>query len=675
MSKDHRFTDANPCLSLKEAFPELFAVEIQATQWQVALDGDFERRLVWESEIITDGRCTTRVGPVDGRFCGGMTGSVLLDLDTNYTWRARFRTAEGWDGWSGPIPLRIVGRTILSDDFREGPRGTLTERIPTISPGLYPQPWQVRGCWKLVEGGLTSCGQDAELYAVASAHGIFTCRFHVEAEGTISFGLIVRHYNAHRDYRLLLTREENSWRLGLFERTGLDQGALTGRFIKVTKIPALGTGEHELMLCLNGDSAEAWLDGVGILECKAETFGQVENVGLSASGPGVIFRDVRFRSGYHVARQVVRGRHYEAVIRPGNIGEIYFPHSDKPHQNICWDSGLQFGHIGGSEIKGNVDARLRVIESGPVLTLVRWSGTMPYSADQRTDIRGQAWGWAAFYPDRIVVADFVVPFAPRSVGPDYDLAAWLLDDSYRYACGPDGEFIQKTPSSGRSDDPRYYLDLGDQPALPILVQVPLKLGDTRCWWTALAFDLLNLSGRDDPTVAFDWITKDRLTLSIDLRKMPPTPAVLYGWGIVLWFDPPEPDGQPERALARRDAYLQPMKLRSTRGSSVSYDRNSDHPAAALFLDRGFHRGYGAYLMKPDPHGRIEVHLNPGEHRCERPVFRIEDVEARQAPEVIWDGRTLSSDEEFSCQSLHEGGCLIRLAFDVERPAELRIAFP
>jgi hypothetical protein len=402
---------------------------------------------------------------------------------------------------------------------------------------------------------------------------------------------------------------------------------------------------------------------------------EVENVGLFASDPGVIFRDIRFRSGYHVARQVVRGRHYEAVIRPGNIGEVYFPHSDRPHQNICWDSGLQFGHIGGSEIKGNVDARLRVIESGPVRTLVRWSGPMPHSANQRSDIRGQAWGWAAFYPDRIVVADFVVPFAPRSVGPDYDLASWLLDGPYRYACGPDGEFIPKTPSSGRSDDPRYYLDLGDQPALPILVQAPLKLGATRCWWTALAFDLLNLSRPEDPTVAFDWITKDRLTLSVDLRKMPPTPGVLYGWGIVLWFDPPEPDGQPERALARRNAYLQPMMLDFSCGAPVSYNRNSDYPAEALFLDQGFHRGYGAYLMRPDPEGRIEVHLNPEGNRYEQPVFWIENVDARQTPEVMWDGRTLSPDEEFSCQPLHEGGCLIRLAPDVERPAECRIAFP
>ncbi|MCK4590678.1 MAG: hypothetical protein KAT86_02915, partial [Candidatus Latescibacteria bacterium] len=285
------------------------------------------------------------------------------------------------------------------------------------------------------------------------------------------------------------------------------------------------------------------------------------------------------------------------------------------------------------------------------------------------------WGWAAFYPDRIVVADFVVPFTPRSVGPDYDLAAWLLDGPYQYACGPDGRFVQKTPSSGRSDDPKYYLDLDNQPALPILIQVPLKLGTTRCWWTALAFDLLNLSRPEDPTVAFDWITEDQLTLSIDLRKVPPTPGVLYGWGIVLWFDPSGPDGRPERALARRNAYSQPMKLSFTRGVSVAYNRNSDHPADGLFLDRGFHRGYGAYLMKPDSQGRIEVHLDPGENLYEQPVFWIEGVEVHQAPEVNWNGRMLSPEGEFFYQPLPEGGCLIGFAFTIERPAKCRIAFP
>ncbi len=675
MSKEPILTDANPCLALKNAFSDLSSVEIWAAQWQVALGSDFVRQLVWESEVATDGRWTIRIGPTDGRFCGVMKGSVLLNLDTDYAWRARFRTAEGWDSWSEPTPLRIGGRTILSDDFTEGSRGTSTGRVPTISPGLYPQAWQVRGCWELIEGGLAPCGQDAELYAVASAHGLFACRFRVESKGTITFGLIVRHYNAHRDYRLLLTSNKGLWRLGLFERTGLYEGEVTGRFVEEVEIPDLAAGEHELMFKSNGEKAGGWVDGVRIFECRAEVLSEIENVGLFASGPGVIFRDVRFRSGYYVARQIVRGQNYEAVIRPGNIGEVYFPHSDWPHQNVCWDSGLQFGHIGGSEIKGNVDVSLRVIESGPVLTLVRWSGSMPHSADQRSDIRGESWGWAAFYPDRIVVADFVVPFAPRSVGPDYDLAAWLLDGPYRYACGLDGEFIPRTPSSGHSDDPKYYLNLGDQPALPILIQVPLKLDTTRCWWTALAFDLLNLSRPEDPTVAFDWITEDRLTLSIDLRKIPPTPGVLYGWGIVLWFDPPGPNGRLERALARRNAYLQPMKLSFTRGASVAYNRNSDHPADGLFLDRGFHRGYGAYLMKPDSQGRIEVHLDPGENLYEQPVFWIEGIEVHQAPEVNWNGRMLSPEGEFFYQPLPEGGCLIGFAFTIERPAKCRIAFP
>ena len=80
-------------------------------------------------------------------------------------------------------------------------------------------------------------------------------------------------------------------------------------------------------------------------------------------------------------------------------------------------------------------------------------------------------------------------------------------------------------------------------------------------------------------------------------------------------------------------------------------------------------------MRPDPEGRIAVHLNPDGNRYEQPVFRIEDVDARQTPKVMWNGRPLSPDEEFFYQSLHDGGCLIRLAFDVERPAECRIAFP
>jgi len=278
--------------------------------------------------------------------------------------------------------------------------------------------------------------------------------------------------------------------------------------------------------------------------------------------------------------------------------------------------------------------RYRQIQENPDRVFIRKC----LSADQRSDIRGRAWGWVAFYPDRIVVADFVLSFAPRSVGPDYDMAAWLLDGPYRYAYGPHGKFIERMPSSGRPDDPNYYLNLGDQPALPILVQVPLKLGATRCLWTALAFDVLNLSRPEDPTVAFGWITDDRLTLSIDLRKMPLTPGVLYGWGIVLWFDLPDPDGCPERALAHRKSWLQPMKLDFSSGTPVAYDRHDDHPAAALFLKEGFHQGYGAYFMKPDPQGCIEAHLDPGENLYEQPLFWIEGIDVPQVPEVIWNGR-------------------------------------
>jgi len=218
---------------------------------------------------------------------------------------------------------------------------------------------------------------------------------------------------------------------------------------------------------------------------------------------------------------------------------------------------------------------------------------------------------------------------------------------------------------------QYMRQLGH--GLPILVQVPLKLGATRCWWSALAFDLLNLSRPEGPTVALDWITDDRLTLSIDLRKMPPTPGVLYGWGIVLWFDPPDPDGRPERALARRKSWSQPMKLSFSHGTSVAYDRHGDHPAAGLFLKEGFHKGYGAYFMKADPHGCIEAHLDPDGNLYEQPVFWIEGIDPPQIPEVIWNRKTLSPDGEFSYQPLREGGCLIRLAFSIDRPGECRIA--
>ena len=61
---------ATPRLDLAEAFPDLDVRQVRAAQYQVAIDGDFDARLVWQSEAMLDNRFVVCVGPLDGPFLG-----------------------------------------------------------------------------------------------------------------------------------------------------------------------------------------------------------------------------------------------------------------------------------------------------------------------------------------------------------------------------------------------------------------------------------------------------------------------------------------------------------------------------------------------------------------------------------------------------------------------------
>ena len=121
------------------------------------------------------------------------------------------------------------------------------------------------------------------------------------------------------------------------------------------------------------------------------------------------------------------------MIRPGNVHQLHPPAADHrrgtrptPDTDVLWESGIQFGHIGGSEIKFTQGAALDLLAGGPVVDLVRWHGPMPRFVDQDRDVRGFARGTAAFYDHRIVIADWVDVGVRRSVGPDFDVLARAL---------------------------------------------------------------------------------------------------------------------------------------------------------------------------------------------------------------------------------------------------------
>ena len=530
-----------------------------AVAGQVVTVADCAGSEVWHSHPLAAGRDAVCVDVRDGRFVGVGGGWSVLPPG-GYTVAIPAAAATDARPLAPPPGRRAVapagGRIEVAAELR------VTARFGAEEGGWLPRDaaWHSDGTWRLQGGtdpgivavaveaaagtrpagppGGGSRGACAYLFVDAAMHGAVGARFTAPGAGSAAvWGLIARHYNDGNHLRLTLQRDGAGLLLRLERRAAAADPGCRRRILAAAHVTLGGAPRGELRWHFNGTRHEVALDGVVRLTAADGYMGGVEIVGLFAepdlAGSAPVWHSFSVVSSQWVPRHEVRRGAYAAVVRPGNIHRLHLspapgrqPATLDPRTNLFWESGLQVGHIGGSEIKFTQGAALDLLARGPVADLVRWRGPMPRFVDQDADLRGYARGSAVFYDDRIVVGDWVAVRVRRSVGPDFDLLARALTGPARFAAGAERTFRPWKLPAGAA---MATLAAGPCRELyPVALAFPLRIGSAAWHLIAAVGGLCNVGGAA-PGRAFGWRCPRRLTASHDLRVAPTVPGTEYGF--------------------------------------------------------------------------------------------------------------------------------------------------
>ena len=677
-----------------------------AVAGQVVTVADCAGSEVWHSHPLAAGRDAVCVDVRDGRFVGVGGGWSVLPPG-GYTVATPAAAATDARPLAPPPSRRAVapagGRIEVAAELR------VTARFGAAEGGWLPRDaaWHSDGTWRLQGGtdpgivavaveaaagtrpagppGGGSRGACAYLFVDAAMHGAVGARFTAPGAGSAAvWGLIARHYNDGNHLRLTLQRDGAGLLLRLERRAAAADPGCRRRILAAAHVTLGGAPRGELRWHFNGTRHEVALDGVVRLTAADGYMGGVEIVGLFAepdlAGSAPVWHSFSVVSSQWVPRHAVRRGAYAAVVRPGNIHRLHLspapgrqPATLDPRTNLFWESGLQVGHIGGSEIKFTQGAALDLLARGPVADLVRWRGPMPRFVDQDADLRGYARGSAVFYDDRIVVGDWVAVRVRRSVGPDFDLLARALTGPARFAAGAERTFRPwKLPAGAAT----ATLAAGPCRELyPVALAFPLRIGSAAWHLIAAVGGLCNVGGAA-PGRAFGWRCPRRLTASHDLRVAPTVPGTEYGfWIACTWLFTADTAAAEAAALHLRDEFRQPAHLSPHRGTLVRSDATQEQPAARLALAGCFDRSSGAYRLQAEA-GAACFTFDPGAIRRHRPVFLVDGLAAAAPAAVacIADGRRLRSGTDYRWQAWPTGAdaVLVQLRRDVTAPLTLEL---
>jgi hypothetical protein len=420
---------------------------------------------------------------------------------------------------------------------------------------------------------------------------------------------------------------------------------------------------------LNGRRHSIGINDLTLLEAQDGYMGGVTVVGLFSETSAVAWSRWAMRTSQPVPTGEVTYPHYHAAIRPGNIHRLCLTDSDAPQQNLCWESGIQFGHIGGSEIKFSQNARLIQTCRGHALTQYRWEGAMPKFVDQANDVRGRARGVAGFFADRIVLADYVLTHVRRSVGPDVDLLSRVMNGPARIALAGCPTF---QPWSLPTDGETVSLgSLCGHDAYPAAVLFPVLLGRQSWWLKAIIANLLHIDGRQ-PASLFAWRCPHGLTASHDFRASPTEPGVEYGFSIVLcWQQSDDIDAVENDLLNLREDWMHPMDITPTRGSTLTYVGAKEHPAEAIGFDGCFDRAQGVYRVTAEQ-GTLAFELKPGTIPRRSATFLIDALPSDATLHCLMEDRPLTPGTEYIDQPLSHDTRLLCLYEKIDAPVRMRI---
>lgn len=690
----------NPTLRLRQAAPA----------GQVVTVADRAGRAVWRSHPLAAGCDAVRVDVRAGRFIGPGRGWSVLPPGGYVVTAAAAGEAPG-AALRSPAPpapgaapaaadggrFEVAAQLRLEADFAAPQRAWLPRaaawhgdgawrRQAGPGPGIAPVAGRPAGAADAAAAAASAGappGGCAYLFVEAAMHAALSARYTAPGAGSkAAWGLIARHYSDGNHIRLTLRRAGAGLTLRLERRAAAADPASRPRVLAAVQVAAAPRGE--LRWHFNGTRHEVALDGEVRLSACDGYLGGVEIVGLFAEADPAatppVWHSFAALSSQWVAKHAVRRGAYAALVRAGNIQRLHLapapgrPAAFDPDTNPFWESGLQVGHIGGSEIKFTQGAALDLLARGPVADLVRWRGPMPRCVEQDSDLRGYARGSAAFYDDRIVVADWVAVRVRRSVGPDFDLLARALTGAARFAPGAERRFRP------------WRLPVGDAMATvaaapcgelyPVALAFPVRAGAAAGHLIAVVGGLRNVAGAA-PGRAFGWQCPRRLTASHDLRVAPTVPGTEYGfWIACAWLPGADTAAAEAAALRLRAEFRQPARLTPQRGALVRADAAREQPAARLALAGCFDRGLGAYRLRAEA-GAVSFTFDPGTIPRHRPVFLIKgladglgDVPAALAGAA--GGRPLAPGADYRWQAWPDGGAaaLVQLRRTVAAPVTL-----
>ena len=602
-----------------------------ASAGQVVEVADRGGRAVWRSHPQPEGRAAVCVDVRDGRFHGPGRGWSVLPP-------GQYRAAGAGGAVEVVAQRRIVARFAAAPaDWM--PPGTAWHRqgawrpcdggIPGIAPAAAAGRRLGDGAARDAAGQPVAC---ARLYVDAAMHGAVSARFTApDTPSPARWGLIARHYNDANHLRLELCRRVDHLAVRLLRRAAEADPEYGPRTLAQAGTALAREREHELYWHFNGTRHEVCLDGVALFTAHDGFMGGVEIVGLfaeagDAGAAAAAWHSFNVASSQWVPRHVVRRGAYAAVIRPGNVHQLHLsaeparrPADLDPRANVFWESGLQAGHIGGSEIKFTQGAALDLLARGAVADLVRWRGPMPRFVDQDADVRGYARGHAVCYDDRLVVADWAAVRVRRSVGPDFDLLGRAMSGPARFAAAEARTFTAwELPDSGLMST----LAAGACARLyPAALVFPLRVAGAD-WHLVAALGGLGHVGGGAPARVFGWRCPCGLTASHDLRVAPTEPGVEYGFWIVLsWLASADTGAAEAAALLLRDQFQVPARLTAHRGALLAADDASEQPADRVALAGCFDRAAGAYRVQAVD-GLTRFTFDPGTVPRTQPVFLV-----------------------------------------------------
>jgi hypothetical protein len=609
---------------------------------RVTLRREGERNPCWISHGLPATTQSVYISVWNGEFCGPLRGASILPAGSYLlVWHKDKYHAQ-------PLAQLVVDAHQLLDT-------PLANATAAANAG-----WEVR------EESAACPEADSEIepafaaFRAAAMHGRLSASFRITstARQASVCGLVCRYYSKFHHLCVTYRCDERggaSIRLSHIAASKPDVPAESILAERLLQSPASGVVEIEWSF--NGEQHSVWVDGVEVLSARDGYMGGVDVVGVFTRGSCRCERATMI-STQRTQRHDIEMPAYSASIRAGNIDRLQLRHSAAPHQNLCWESGIQFGHIGGSEIKFTQGATLQVLDEGPVATTVAWRGPMPKLVEQASDVRGMAEGVACFYRDHIVVADDVLARTRRSVGPDVDLLARLLCGHRRVALGSSNHFVDwALPQDGTY----AFVEAGEGGAFPALAAFPIQLADEHWWLTAMI--LLRRPRRSPPAASsvFAWRCPSALTARHDFRCAPTEPGTEYGFTIVLgWMQSTEISSLEQTLLRQRDGWLSPMTLEVAGGAAIAYPNDAqDAPAEAHEFAGCFDLRNGRYVVRADSN---ELSITCDAAGVERSHFLLEIRNWPEPDEVhcALDDVPLVAGKDFAWQRCSNQGTWISI---------------